>query len=119
MKRNMIYSEDIDYDSIGKKIKLKREEKSLTQDDLAELAGISTRYVSKIETNSLKSIGLKTLFSIASVLETNIDYYLTDNEKVEYTYYSEVTDVLNRMKPTQRTFVMDVVSFLNSSSDKF
>lgn len=59
------------YSSLGKRIKCLREQNNLTQEKLAEKAGLSLDYIGKIEVNINKP-GLKALFKIANALEIQI-----------------------------------------------
>ncbi len=59
------------YINIGKNIKTLREKYHLTQEKLAEKAGISLDYLGKIEVNINKP-GLKTLIKIAKALNIHI-----------------------------------------------
>ncbi len=59
------------YINLGKKIKYLRENAHLTQEKLAELAGISLDYLGKIEVNINKP-GLKTLIKISNALSIPI-----------------------------------------------
>lgn len=59
---------DDEYIRLGKNIKICREHAGLTQEELAEKAGISLDYLGKIEVNINKP-GLKTVFKLASALE--------------------------------------------------
>ena len=63
--------EEIIYKSIGKRIKLLREKRGLTQENLAEQAGLSLDYIGKIEVNINKP-GLKSLIKIAKALGVHI-----------------------------------------------
>lgn len=58
---------------IGKKIKEKRAEKDLTQDELARKANIPYTTLVKIETGAVKSPSVNTVKKIAIALETTID----------------------------------------------
>ncbi|MGI6227810.1 MAG: helix-turn-helix domain-containing protein [Peptococcales bacterium] len=61
------------YKEIGKKISYYRKQSGLTQQDLADLVGISKSYLSKIEApNTNKSYSLDVLFGIAEALKINI-----------------------------------------------
>lgn len=111
---------DIDYKKIGKRIRLKRVEREMNQSELADKAGINAHYLSNIENNNVDSVGLKTLFTLAHALDTNVDYFLLDiTEDNGDIVYKEVAHIINEMKPTQRTFTMDVIRFLNNNTDKF
>ena len=61
-----------DYTLIGKRIKERRVARTLTQEKLAELADVSAKYISPIETGD-KPIGLVALYRIAQVLDTTLD----------------------------------------------
>ena len=63
--------EAVIYKSIGKNIKTIRERKGLTQEKLAEKAGLSLDFIGKIEVNINKP-GLKSLIKIANALEVHI-----------------------------------------------
>ena len=69
---------EIDYVSIGKRIKAARKRKQLTQEKLAELADISIPYLSNIE-NANTSVGLNVLMSLANVLDVSLDELCCDN----------------------------------------
>jgi len=61
------------FKKISENIKRIRLEKGITQKQLAEMAGISFSYLSKIEAvNCNKSFSLHVLFDIADVLEEDI-----------------------------------------------
>ncbi len=59
---------DKEYESLGLRIKYLREQANLTQEQLAEKAGISLDYLGKIEV-SINKPGLKTVFKIAKALK--------------------------------------------------
>lgn len=64
-------NEDVIYKLLGKRIKLLREKKGLTQEKLAEKAGLSLDFVGKIEVNINKP-GLKSLIKIANALDVEL-----------------------------------------------
>ncbi len=63
--------EKLFYKSLGTRIKYLRENAHLTQEKLAEKAGISLDYLGKIEVNISKP-GLKALIKIANALQIPI-----------------------------------------------
>lgn len=69
---------NIDYQSIGKRIKIARIHKDYSQESVANKVGISPKHMSNIETARTKP-SLPTLISIANVLETTVDNFLCDN----------------------------------------
>lgn len=59
----------------GERIKQIREKKGLTQDQLAEAAGISKGFLSDVENNN-KNIGSQALLRIANALGASVDFLL-------------------------------------------
>ena len=59
------------YELLGKRIKFLREKARLTQEKLAEKAGISLDYLGKIEV-SINKPGIKTILKLANALELPI-----------------------------------------------
>ena len=59
------------YKSIGKRIKILRENRGLTQEKLAEKTGLSLDFIGKIEVN-INEPGLKSLIKIANALDVHI-----------------------------------------------
>lgn len=65
---------------MGYKIKERREELGMTQEELAEKSGISRTTISALETDCQKSTSSKTLLKIASALDTTVEHiFFTDN----------------------------------------
>ncbi len=55
--------------TFAKKLKLHRGRKKLTQENLAELLGITVRYIQLLESKNPPNVKLDTLEAIASVLK--------------------------------------------------
>jgi transcriptional regulator with XRE-family HTH domain len=69
---------NIDYISIGARIKYLRTQKGLSQEELAEFADVSPVYISNIERGE-KSASLKTVIAVANALNISTDSILMDN----------------------------------------
>lgn len=69
--------------AIGKRIKLAREAKGLTQEQLAEQVNLSTSHISAIE-RGVKQPKLVTFVEIINVLEVDANSILTDVLSVSY-----------------------------------
>ena len=69
---------EVDYLSLGKRIKNLREKKSITQMELADKAGLARSYIGQIE-SGLKNASLETIVSIANILEVSIEEILKDS----------------------------------------
>ena len=78
----MYFENDTDlYRVIGANIKYYREQSRLTQIQLAEQAGISISYLSKIEaTGCNKSLSISVLNQIANVLSVEINEFFKEEE---------------------------------------
>ena len=71
-----IHTDEYYYDIIRDNIKKFRKEKNLTQQDLADLAGISRQYVTDIENeNRNKHITIAILGRIADAMNVNIELF--------------------------------------------
>lgn len=66
--------------SFGKKIKTLREEKKLTQKELAELLGTTSKTVSNYEAKDLRPRKMEMYEKLASIFDVNVNYLLTDEE---------------------------------------
>ena len=64
---------DLNYEEIGKRIKIKRKEMKLTQEKLSEIIDVSPSYISEIERGS-SIYSLATITNIADTLNTSLDY---------------------------------------------
>lgn len=76
---------DLNYDEIGKRIKIKRKEMKLTQEKLSEIIDVSPSYISEIERGS-SICSLATITNIADTLNTSLDYLvlgITENNAVK------------------------------------
>lgn len=69
---------DIDYSSVGARIKYIRTQKGLSQEELAEFADVSPVYISNIERGE-KSASLKTIIAVANAMNTSTDSILLDS----------------------------------------
>lgn len=71
----------IDYSQLGKRIASRRRVLNMTQEDVAEITGLSNNYISNIENNhSIPSI--ETLMKVCNALSTTPDYFLLGNFRI-------------------------------------
>lgn len=68
----------VNYKALGKRIKVFRINQSITQEKLAEKAGLSTQHMSNIENGNTKS-SLPTIIRIANALSITVDELLCDS----------------------------------------
>ncbi|HBG2132403.1 TPA: helix-turn-helix transcriptional regulator [Clostridioides difficile] len=69
---------EVDYKEIGKRIKIARIKKGITQESVAEEIDITPSHMSNVERGKTK-VSLPTLINIANALSVNIDTLLCDN----------------------------------------
>ena len=67
----------LDFASIGLRVRHARSQRNLTQEQLADLLGITRKYVSLIETGE-RNIGLELLITISNTLQVPITELLAD-----------------------------------------
>ena len=72
---------DLDFKTIGLKIKERRQELGITQEQIANSLDVNPSHVSNIECGSANP-SLTALVRIANVLECSVDYFISG----EYTY---------------------------------
>ncbi len=73
-------NKNIDYTALGKRIKNKRIEKGLTQEQLGELCELSAAHIGHIERGT-RILSVDVLFRISQALDTSIDWLVFDWSK--------------------------------------
>ena len=68
---------DIDYGKLGARVRARRKELDMTQEELIALTGTSTSHISNIENGKTK-VSLELVFQLANALNTSFDYLLYD-----------------------------------------
>lgn len=89
----------VNYENIGRVIRIKRQEKDLTQDELGQLVGCCGNYISHIEANG--HAAFETLVRIAYVLDFPLTVYLenqSSNETLDYYWHA----LLSSMRPEEK-----------------
>jgi len=66
---------------IGKRIKILRLDRGLTQGDIEEATGVSRSHISKIESGKVANPGLDTLEKIANALKVSISFLFHFDER--------------------------------------
>lgn len=106
----MAEKNSLDYVAIGKRIKMARNDKGLTQDKLAEAVELSTPYISSVETGSEK-IGLSSLVAVANHLGVSVDYLLAGNAAQAESYLqNDIQDMIAACSADERALFLDLIS---------
>ena len=99
----------MDYYVIGQRIRKTRKANGLSQEQLAELVGISTTHMSHIETGNTK-LSLPVLVSLAEALEVSTDDLLFCGSPTERgSVLAELTQLLESCTTQQLKITVDVL----------
>ena len=99
----------MDMKAVGRRIKMAREEKNLTQEDLASLVDISSTHISVIE-RGLKVVKLDTFVAIANALEVSADTLLIDVVEHSVTgVANELSDTILKLPKKEQKRVINVI----------
>lgn len=100
---------DVDYKAIGKRVKIARIRKELTQEKTAELCNISARHISNIETGKTKP-SLPALIAISNVLGVSVDNFLCDNVlKSEHIFSGEAKRLFDDCNDYEIRIIFDIL----------
>ena len=93
---------EINYALIGKRIRETRKQRGLSAEELAEIADLSTVYISYIE-NAKRKPSLESLIKISNALEITIDELLYGNLLYNPTEYQ-----------TEKRYIFEVLSAIKN-----
>lgn len=103
----------IDYAALGHRIRAARKRKGLTQQQLAELAGIEPNHLSHIE-RGLSLGSVQSLVNIALSLEVALDSLLADSLPEERSFYlGAISDELKSCSPQELRVVEGVIPYVD------
>ena len=98
----------IDYKIIGSRIKNKRLELKLTQEQVSREANITTFYLSKIE-NGKSTTTLETLAILAKVLNVDLGYLVSGTSKIEQQYVDQrLVEISNKASESQMQLIIKI-----------
>ena len=93
----------------GKRLKYLRKKANYTQEELAELADISSTYLGEVERGK-KVIGLDKFINIVKALNLSADYILCNELPSGEPYvFDEITDKLKKLNPKERKTAIDIL----------
>ena len=81
---------------LGEKIKKYRENKNMTQNEVADILGVKSATISKYESNTLEP-NIESIKKIAEIFEISIDKLLKDEEEFNISKYN-ILDILREQK---------------------
>ncbi len=101
---------------VGKRIKQRREQLGLTQEQFAERLGVATNYISTIERGA-SFPRYEKLVAIINALETSADAIFCDVIACSLEYRScMLSEKLSELPPEERVRILETVDFLIQQS---
>lgn len=105
----------VDYSGIGTRIRAVRKERGMTQEQLAEAAGIGSTHVSHIENGTTK-LSVQALISIINALECSADELLCiEIAKARPLLNSQILDLLEGCNSTEIKLITDTIAAMRES----
>ena len=106
---------ELDFKSIGKRIKIARIRTNMTQESVADKIGVTPQHVSNIETGN-SSVSLTTLVAIANLLNVSVDELLCDTVlKSKPVFIKEADDIFKDCNEYEVRVLVDVLKATKSS----
>lgn len=103
----------MDYISLGRQVRRQRQNMNMTQERLAEKAGISASFLGHIERGSRKA-SLETLINIANALNVGTDKLLVDSLNLRYNIES-----MGAFDANKRHLLQEVLRVLQDNIDSW
>lgn len=102
----------MDWTSIGRNLRVYRQEAGLRQEDLAAAAGVSTNYIGMVERGE-KIPSLETFVALLNALQVSADMILTEVVDTGYTVkQSLLAERVGRLPEKERDRIYAVVDVL-------
>jgi len=103
----------VNYKEVGKRIRNARAEKKITQEKFAEMLGVSTGYISQIESGQ-KCFNLKRLKETEQILEKPTSYFIDGTEKETNNYLiDEIVELLKTLDEEKIKMIKDLAKSLS------
>lgn len=100
----------VNYESLGNKIRERRNFLKVTQENLANDINVSTSFISDIE-NGRRKMSLETMIKISIALKTSLDYFILDNVKdvklKNNTKFDELKNILGTVDEKKESVFLD------------
>lgn len=106
-------SVEIDYTKIGKRIQSVRNERNLTQEDVASACGCTSNHLSAVETGTHRP-SLALIIKLATVLNSSVDYFLMDTAQAnqQYLINSRIAPKLDNCSAYELQYIERVIDEL-------
>lgn len=102
----------VNYKEVGKRIRNARSEKRITQEKFAEMLGVSTGYISQIESGQ-KCFNLRRLKESEKILEKPTSYFIDGTERESNGYLiDEIVEILKTLDEEKIKMIKDLAKSL-------
>lgn len=106
---------ELDYKSIGKRIKIARIKADLTQERLSEIVSVSPSHMSNIETGTTR-VSLTLIVAIANALSVTVDDLLCDSIKsARVPFQNDIADLLSDCDEYEIRIIAEMTQALKDS----
>lgn len=92
---------------IGKRIQIRRKQLGLTQEQAAELSGLSQTYIANVERGA-RGLGDDSIIGLANALQTSTDYILL-GKKVQPSDCEPIVQLLQQLDPEQLNDLLQII----------
>ena len=103
---------------LSTRVRLRREQLGLSQEELAEKIGISVAHMSHIETGNTK-LSLPVFVDIAEALSVQTDELLYDTPSINLSTKAEILNVLDSCSTQDFYILRDIINATKCSLDKY
>ena len=110
----------INFDNIGfgERVKQKRREIGLTQEELADLCEVSTSYIGHLERGSC-SMSMNTLLLLSRALNVSTDYLLCDSFSDDELMLQHIASIIRDKPESKKRIFLVAVRALADKIDEF
>ena len=102
------------HEQVGKKVRELRVKRGLTQEELAETAGISGHFLSRIENNK-EQASLDTIVALATSLKTSPATFIAGNKDASDNDTAKISIAYGKLTPKQKKIALPLVLVLLKS----
>lgn len=104
----------MNYQLLGRQARELRQRQGMTQEQLAEAAGLSVPYLSHIE-RATKKPSLESLVRLSAALDVTVDRLLAGNQpKDNITFRAEAQSLLEDCAPEEQQLLIDIAGAIKS-----
>lgn len=103
---------NIDYHSLGQRIRKARKDKNVTQEELAEICALSSAHIGHIERGT-RIPSLDTLFRISQALGVSMDYLIFDSLGNDTDAIASISKILDGVGESKKKNIITTLKALS------